>query len=151
MLAKGADWQIGLGPDAATGTAAQPAAGGGGGKGFGSFLTEKVGELSALQDQAAQGAQALASGQATDPTQVVMAVEDRKSTRLNSSHLVISYAVFCLKKKKKKKKYHNTNRIVTTSDSISTACMTRRYEHTSLCLYALLATRQHADQHTPSV
>src|SRR2546426_9786152 len=29
---------------------------------------------------------------------------DRKSTRLNSSHLVISYAVFCLKKKKKKKK-----------------------------------------------
>src|SRR2546426_3380106 len=28
--------------------------------------------------------------------------QDRKSTRLNSSHLVISYAVFCLKKKKKK-------------------------------------------------
>src|SRR2546426_8354009 len=28
------------------------------------------------------------------------AIEDRKSTRLNSSHLVISYAVFCLKKKK---------------------------------------------------
>src|SRR5256885_6701710 len=32
--------------------------------------------------------------QAHEPT------EDRKSTRLNSSHLVISYAVFCLKKKK---------------------------------------------------
>src|SRR3989454_9319078 len=29
------------------------------------------------------------------------APQDRKSTRLNSSHLVISYAVFCLKKKKK--------------------------------------------------
>src|SRR6266480_5493595 len=29
---------------------------------------------------------------------------DRKSTRLNSSHMSISYAVFCLKKKKKKKK-----------------------------------------------
>src|SRR5438034_10174063 len=29
---------------------------------------------------------------------------DRKSTRLNSSHTVISYAVFCLKKKKKQKK-----------------------------------------------
>src|SRR2546426_8965368 len=28
---------------------------------------------------------------------------DRKSTRLNSSHLVISYAVFCLKKKKKRR------------------------------------------------
>src|SRR5688572_31589040 len=31
---------------------------------------------------------------------------DRKSTRLNSSHSQISYAVFCLKKKKKKKKIH---------------------------------------------
>src|SRR5689334_23983891 len=31
------------------------------------------------------------------------AVGDRKSTRLNSSHSSISYAVFCLKKKKKKK------------------------------------------------
>src|SRR5207253_9211706 len=29
--------------------------------------------------------------------------KDRKSTRLNSSHVAISYAVFCLKKKKKKK------------------------------------------------
>src|SRR5262245_65228346 len=36
--------------------------------------------------------------------------EDRKSTRLNSSHLGISYAVFCLKKKKKKKdKSHQNN------------------------------------------
>src|SRR3989454_4996316 len=33
---------------------------------------------------------------------VVLKMSDRKSTRLNSSHLVISYAVFCLKKKKKK-------------------------------------------------
>src|SRR2546426_5879070 len=32
----------------------------------------------------------------------IATVGDRKSTRLNSSHLVISYAVFCLKKKKKK-------------------------------------------------
>src|SRR5205807_8733141 len=32
-----------------------------------------------------------------------VSASDRKSTRLNSSHLVISYAVFCLKKKKKKK------------------------------------------------
>src|SRR5688572_32104007 len=32
---------------------------------------------------------------------------DRKSTRLNSSHSQISYAVFCLKKKKTKKKQHN--------------------------------------------
>src|SRR2546426_5747908 len=34
---------------------------------------------------------------------IILAELDRKSTRLNSSHLVISYAVFCLKKKKKKK------------------------------------------------
>src|SRR5256885_10374877 len=33
--------------------------------------------------------------------QVIAHAQDRKSTRLNSSHLVISYAVFCLKKKKK--------------------------------------------------
>src|SRR5688572_31832170 len=33
--------------------------------------------------------------------------EDRKSTRLNSSHSQISYAVFCLKKKKKTKTYHS--------------------------------------------
>src|SRR5947208_4700680 len=32
---------------------------------------------------------------------VVTGPEDRKSTRLNSSHQIISYAVFCLKKKKK--------------------------------------------------
>src|SRR5438034_6318319 len=38
-------------------------------------------------------------------------LEDRKSTRLNSSHTVISYAVFCLKKKKKnqQKNTQNTN------------------------------------------
>src|SRR3989440_9570122 len=55
----------------------------------------------------------LASGQADDllatlclateaPIAVAPAI-DRKSTRLNSSHDQISYAVFCLKKKKKKK------------------------------------------------
>src|SRR3712207_6872102 len=35
-------------------------------------------------------------------------LEDRKSTRLNSSHANISYAVFCLKKKKKKTKIFTT-------------------------------------------
>src|SRR5256885_10918399 len=38
-------------------------------------------------------------GTVTDSTGAVIP-GDRKSTRLNSSHLVISYAVFCLKKKK---------------------------------------------------
>src|SRR6266540_4520964 len=38
--------------------------------------------------------------------QRALLVQDRKSTRLNSSHITISYAVFCLKKKKKKKNKH---------------------------------------------
>src|SRR2546426_4130219 len=44
----------------------------------------------------------LPSSEAPPPTTATPG--DRKSTRLNSSHLVISYAVFCLKKKKKTKK-----------------------------------------------
>src|SRR2546426_4584800 len=39
-----------------------------------------------------------------EPGRLLPQHADRKSTRLNSSHLVISYAVFCLKKKKKKYK-----------------------------------------------
>src|SRR3712207_7372195 len=42
---------------------------------------------------------------------------DRKSTRLNSSHANISYAVFCLKKKKKKKT-HNKNIYITSAQNI---------------------------------
>src|SRR2546426_5902991 len=42
------------------------------------------------------------SSTATSPSGTVR-WRDRKSTRLNSSHLVISYAVFCLKKKKTKR------------------------------------------------
>src|SRR3712207_7682640 len=42
-----------------------------------------------------------ASGVTDDGTEVVVHAVDRKSTRLNSSHANISYAVFCLKKKKK--------------------------------------------------
>src|SRR5205085_4620470 len=44
------------------------------------------------------------------------ASRDRKSTRLNSSHSQISYAVFCLKKKKKKKKITNKNAIIKNAD-----------------------------------
>src|ERR1039457_953385 len=43
------------------------------------------------------------------PEGVTLAKRDRKSTRLNSSHLVISYAVFCLKKKIRKKTLLNRN------------------------------------------
>src|SRR5256885_12165957 len=52
---------------------------------------------------------------ATGQVKVVL-IGDRKSTRLNSSHLVISYAVFCLKKK-------NTN----------------MYQHTGLLLHSIRA------------
>src|SRR5438876_4133310 len=46
--------------------------------------------------------------------------EDRKSTRLNSSHPSISYAVFCLKKKKKqKKKNKNKNKKKKTNKNIN--------------------------------
>src|SRR5699024_1444295 len=40
---------------------------------------------------------------AQDHTEFILKDRDRKSTRLNSSHVSISYAVFCLKKKKKRK------------------------------------------------
>src|SRR3712207_7899790 len=41
------------------------------------------------------------------PAEPATQTEDRKSTRLNSSHANISYAVFCLKKKKKNKTNNN--------------------------------------------
>src|SRR5262245_65020281 len=44
---------------------------------------------------------------------------DRKSTRLNSSHLGISYAVFCLKKKKKKNNKKNIRSKKTIQEKIS--------------------------------
>src|SRR5437762_6496278 len=44
------------------------------------------------------------TGDSGTNTLTVEDLEDRKSTRLNSSHRCISYAVFCLKKKKKKNK-----------------------------------------------
>src|SRR5256885_5002648 len=43
-----------------------------------------------------------ASEMSNSVVSIVRHLTDRKSTRLNSSHLVISYAVFCLKKKKKR-------------------------------------------------
>src|SRR5690625_6401863 len=39
----------------------------------------------------------------------IESISDRKSTRLNSSHVAISYAVFCLKKKRKKE-YNKSNK-----------------------------------------
>src|SRR5437773_4392582 len=51
--------------------------------------------------------------------------KDRKSTRLNSSHITISYAVFCLKKKKKKQTKTQSQELE--KKSLSTATELREY------------------------
>src|SRR3712207_7425962 len=56
--------------------------------------------------------------------------EDRKSTRLNSSHANISYAVFCLKKKKKDKKSMR-NSCHVTEDTRNTKLNKKRTSHMS--------------------
>jgi flagellar hook-basal body complex protein FliE len=66
MLTSGAEWQIG-------GT--QPATGGDTPGGFGNILGGQISKLTDLQNQAADASRDLATGQATDPTAVVMAVE----------------------------------------------------------------------------
>src|SRR5256885_5777697 len=58
---------------------------------------QHVGSYYAASSQRAPERPALADG--IDCDVCVVGAGDRKSTRLNSSHLVISYAVFCLKKK----------------------------------------------------
>src|SRR5256885_9968189 len=55
--------------------------------------------LAALEAVRGTGDRAVGRALALEHLVVVDALLDRKSTRLNSSHLVISYAVFCLKKK----------------------------------------------------
>src|SRR5256885_2566328 len=54
-----------------------------------------------ISSKASATAQPAAPNHAQKPAMEHLQKADRKSTRLNSSHLVISYAVFCLKKKKK--------------------------------------------------
>src|SRR5256885_9718307 len=67
---------------------------------------QSTAELSTLADQLALLSQSAFIAKETLTTrhflirEFINAQTDRKSTRLNSSHLVISYAVFCLKKKK---------------------------------------------------
>src|SRR5258707_9479213 len=64
-------------------------------------LRDDVGDL-----RVAQIGHVLLERQAED-ADLRLAQRDRKSTRLNSSHANISYAVFCLKKKKKNKSSNN--------------------------------------------
>src|SRR2546426_8676901 len=65
------------------------------------FLYRKVWDAERAEDLA-QEAFARALVHRPENTRGWLFVVDRKSTRLNSSHLVISYAVFCLKKKKRR-------------------------------------------------
>ena len=67
FLTTGAEWQIG-GLEA-------PAAAAESGSGFGEMLGNSLQSLAATQNEAASASQALATGQASDPTAVVMAVE----------------------------------------------------------------------------
>src|SRR2546426_2150331 len=66
------------------------------------LILERLGVQGAFQADAFQG-DAFQTGFAHVGS-IDIDFVDRKSTRLNSSHLVISYAVFCLKKKKKENK-----------------------------------------------
>jgi flagellar hook-basal body complex protein FliE len=66
----GAEWQIGGVGSAGAPDAAAPA-----GNGFGDVLGKAIGSVANDQEQAAAASRALATGQASDPTAVVMAVE----------------------------------------------------------------------------
>src|SRR2546426_1275627 len=79
------------------------------------FSAAVIGVKGAVHDFLGAQAAGAGAGAFSDAAEIVDD-GDRKSTRLNSSHLVISYAVFCLKKKKK------------TTDS--TKCFTRHVVET---------------------
>ena len=66
----GSEWSVG-----SIGAVEAPANATQGGSGFGSMLSQSIQSLSDTQTQAADAAQSLATGQASDPTAVVMAVE----------------------------------------------------------------------------
>src|SRR5437764_10926431 len=57
---------------------------------------------------------------------------DRKSTRLNSSHRCISYAVFCLKKKKKKKKRKSKKKTTNKITGTTTRQTKKNKEHRTI-------------------
>lgn len=72
MLTSGSDWNVGS-VEGSSGAGAAPSSGGG--SGFGSVLTDQLDKLEGVQNDAAKASQDLATGQASDPEAVVMAVE----------------------------------------------------------------------------
>ena len=84
MATGGAEWMVpsldGTAPGVEAGAGAAGVEGvegasSGSGASFGDMLAEQIGNLSEMQAEAADASQQLATGQATDPTSVVMAVE----------------------------------------------------------------------------
>jgi flagellar hook-basal body complex protein FliE len=79
MAAMGSEWQVpgisGVGGDIPDGASGAAGASDAPGESFGQMLSNQVESLQGLQNDAAQQSQALATGQAADPSQVVMAVE----------------------------------------------------------------------------
>jgi flagellar hook-basal body complex protein FliE len=72
MLTSGSEWNVGSVDGSSRAGASAPS---GGGSGFGSVLTDQLDKLEGVQNDAAKASQDLATGQASDPEAVVMAVE----------------------------------------------------------------------------
>ena len=74
------EWNVGsvggLGSDTATGTNITPTSASDSGSSFGTALTNAINSFEQTQGTASSAAQQLATGQATDPTQAITAVED---------------------------------------------------------------------------
>jgi flagellar hook-basal body complex protein FliE len=75
MAVTGGEWSIAGVGDGGIPAQSGGAADGAGASKFGGVLADQIGALEKLQTQAAEGSRALAAGTATDPTEVVMAVE----------------------------------------------------------------------------
>src|SRR2546426_7971779 len=74
------------------------------------MVGHKLGEFAATRLFRGHSAKGSAQEREAAEAEAAAQAADRKSTRLNSSHLVISYAVFCLKKKKKIESQNSTMR-----------------------------------------
>src|SRR5207247_9509169 len=70
------------------------------------FRSRNLVGVTSTSSSAAMNSIAVSTVSSRAGSSLIASSEDRKSTRLNSSHEWISYAVFCLKKKKKKKQTH---------------------------------------------
>ena len=75
MVTVGGEWSLGIDPGLGALERGTESVAGGGAGSFGSMLTKQISNLEQLQVDAAEQSRALATGQASDPAEVVMAVE----------------------------------------------------------------------------